>query len=95
MATVGVVPSPRTEEYKYSRDREVVRSTLAVLLIGLVIIEILGLGIAGLTAVFQQATAAEKVVTAIKDIASLLLTPSIALASAVMGFYYANNTNSP
>jgi hypothetical protein len=31
----------------------------------------------------------DKHIAAIKDIAGLLLSPTIALASAVMGFYYA------
>ena len=34
--------------------------------------------------------AADKAVSAIKEIAVLVLPPSIALASAVMGFYYAS-----
>jgi hypothetical protein len=91
MAIANNVRTPRLVEYSPEQDRENIRSILALLLIGLVIFEILGLGGVASYAVLHpdKDLGVDKAVSAIKDIAGLVLTPSIALAGAVMGFYYA------
>jgi hypothetical protein len=91
MPTVRTAPGPQLIRYEPERDRETIRSALAILLIGLVIIEIVGLGGVGGYALLHpdKDLGIDKVMPAIKDLAGIVLTPSIALAGAVMGFYYA------
>jgi hypothetical protein len=78
---------PELTPYSPAEDREAVRSWLAFLLIGLVVVEIVGFGVMGFVIVRNPASAAQ--IDGVKELIGLLLTPSIALASAVMGFYYA------
>jgi hypothetical protein len=91
MAVLSDITPPALERYDPGKNRETIRSVLAILLIGLVMIEIIGLGALGSWAVINPTkdVGLDKVMGAIKEIAGVILSPSIALASAVMGFYYA------
>jgi hypothetical protein len=94
MPRVSTIEEPTLEPYDIEQSRERVRSTLAVILIALVVLEIIGICIVGGWAILypREVIAADKAVSALKEIAVLVLPPSIALASAVMGFYYASKT---
>jgi hypothetical protein len=92
MPQVGTIEEPILEPFELQRDRERIRSILAIILVALIVCEIFGIGIVGAWTILvpKDAMPAEKAISAIKDIAVLVLPPSIALASAVMGFYYAS-----
>jgi uncharacterized membrane protein len=82
------VTPPATVPSDPAPSRERVRSILAVSLIGLVIVEMvwfLWLGTAGV----RRGAEAEQALAALEELIAMVLTPTITLASAVLGFYYA------
>jgi hypothetical protein len=88
MVALRTTPAPTA--LRILKEREDVRSLVALLLISLVVVEILGFGWIGYYAITHpDGTQTDKVVGFLKDLAGVVLSPSIALASAVMGFYFA------
>jgi hypothetical protein len=90
MVAVQSAPPPTLVPYDAGPTRERVRSVLALLLMGLVFSEVLGIGWMAAYAVVHPNSefGLDKISGLIKDLATLVLTPTIALAGAVMGFYY-------
>jgi hypothetical protein len=93
MPVVDRIEEPPLAPYT-ERRREFVRSGLAFILILLVVCEIAGIcGIVGWSILFPiDGMSLDKVISAVKETTTLVLPPSIALAGAVMGFYYATKT---
>jgi len=93
MPDVNRIEVPTLEPY-IERAREGVRTALAIILISLVVAEIIGIcGIVGWSILFpNDGITLDKVISAVKEMTALVLPPSIALASAVVGFYYATKT---
>ena len=71
-------------------SRERVRSILAMTLIGLVVFEMVSFIVLGAWRPHDSTKTA-----ALKDLVQLILTPTLTLASAVMGFYYASQQTPP
>jgi len=94
MPDVNRIEVPTLEPYHIERAREGVRTSLAIILIALVVLQILGIcGVGGWSILYpRDGITTDQVISALKEIAVLVLPPSIALASAVMGFYYATKT---
>jgi len=92
MPQVGTIEEPTLEPFQLQRDRERIRSILAIVRLVLIVCELFGIGMVGAWAILvpTDTMPPEKAISAIKDIAVLVLPPTIALASAVMGFYYAS-----
>jgi ABC-type cobalamin transport system permease subunit len=95
MAVVETTSGPTLVAFDAGRSRERVRSSLALLLVGLVVFEIVGIvWIAYALFTHSDGQQIDKAVSFLKDVAGIILSPTIALAGAVMGFYFATGKES-